>query len=1120
MHSRFINIFILLLLLIIGNNNKTATANEDYRYALALMQERKEYRTAISKFRKYIKENPAEADTPKAIFYMASCLAKTGKDTSAGNSYEQLIKLYPNTDRELLLQATAYGADAYFRAENYNKAIDLYSIILSRYPESTECETALYWSAEAYNRLLQKNKENKELYTKAITSYQKLENKFPQSRFLQDAKLSAGLLAFSFKKYTEAIPFFSAYLKNASLLIPEKKELALYHLGESLYWEKDYQQAEQYFKKIISEYPSGKYLAESYSGLGWCAYSLNDQPAAAKNFSQAAQKHHNSKQAINEHFNAAVAFTQAGIAGKAENEYRNIIHNSPNSKSQISLLKLGTLLKKHPDKHKQEEAEILFRQAYNYTADNIDETITIEAGILLAEILVKKYKYIDAENIYHNIANNYPDSKYISFALYQLALTQAELKKYKKASLNIKKLLKNYPESSFRLQAAYAIADYQNKLGQTEKSRIAYQWLSTKGIDWAKKYCNANKTENPDTYLKEAKNIAAASLLHLAESLYTQENNQQAIEKAKNYFTDYVNRFPENPRTAAALLRLGELTEKSNPDIAEKYFQNTINTINNLNKDQIDTELANVFLHAQYRLCINLLFQAQNEIDTTRKNQLFTQTLNNINNFILNYKNDSQAEKLLPQILFYKAEAENYFNNTDTACENYLASYNADKNSSTADSALFSCAMIEHKKGEMQKAGKKLAIILRDYPKSQYIDNALYILAIYKRSTKDYNQGIKYLNELTDSFPTSELYQKSQLEKAKIYIAQKNYLNAEELLNNLLEISIDKDNIIVNSLYNLALIYSYKLENDKLPAVQKKNLKNNLQNKLITIATDYPAYTNINIVKIQLAEYYYKEKKYQKAINWYNNSLNDNNKFQDKVHYRLAWCYLKLSAQDKQFTKKALKEFFIICNDYSQSPLYAECAIRAAKIMRENNDYNKALDLYNNALKENLSEPFAMNALYGKSLTLLYLNKYNSAYNNFKKYIQKYPESPLFHEANWGVGQAALMLGADADAADYFNIAKANGYNGKVAAQARYGLGLIALNNNNYKEARDEFRKVDVFHKQWQNIAAAALLKAAEASHKLGEEETAINDLKRIIKLYSSTSSAKTAEEMLLAEVK
>ncbi len=1110
-----IPLFIIILLIYLTSSGRYARADEDYKYALALMQERREYKNAADKFAEYIQDNPDSAQAPRALFYMASCLAHLGKDSSAGNAYERILKLYPASDNKLLLEACAYGADAYFRAELFKKASELYSNLIDKFPESPQAESSLYWLAESLNHLAMsaQRRPDDPTYQRAIRSYLKLHTAYPTSRFLPDALTSAGILAYNFKDYENSSYFFSLYDELDIELDPQKQELITYHNAESLYWLKNYEQAKKKFESVITNYPQGHYLAQSYAGIGWCNYALKNIEAAAQAFSKAAELYTDPVTALSTSFDAGAAYEEIGATEKAINEYKKVVAAVTHPQKQAALIRLSILQKGEL----APELSALLSQTFNTQSDNDNTPQTLEAGILLAENELDKQEYHKARTILTRIIEIAPDSDYAPFAIYQLALAESKLGRYKEASAAIKRLLKNYPETPLRLQAAYAIADYQKLLGDTEKSNIAYKWLAEESENWAKKYLAEHQVDDAEKFTRDARDIAAASLLRLAETLFKESNNPEAQNQAKDYFSLYITRYPDNSRLGAALLRLGELTEQENPEIAHNYFKNAANAAERAIATDPDTaEISRIRMHAAYRLCLNNFLLAQQARDIPGEHQTKLKAiLKSIDQFSTDYATDPSAAELLSQLKYYKSEAEYALGDIAAARNGYEESYQLHKDSTIADAALFSSAWIDQQQGNIPAAIQKLKKLIVEYKNSPYAAKALYILAIHSRKQHELEVAENYLIQLLNNFPESEFTLKAHIEQANLLNLKQANTQAIALLQKLHQEAAGTSEY-PDILYTLARIYWSQSEED---TTQQTELYPKITALLSELLKTYPDYKNNTLARFRLGEIEFNRSEYTRALNWYREILQQPAEpLADKAHYRLAWCYLKLASEKQINMQKALNEFLAIYEQYPESEIYAESALRAGKILQHNHEYAQALELFSTAEKKTTDQDIMVNARYARGTVQLELGEYSSALHIFTELLTDYPASPLTHEANWGAGQASLLLGATRDAADYFNAAKADNYSGQAAAKARFGLGMIAMEENNFKGAREEFRKIDVFLPHCKEVAAEALLKAAEASRQLGEIEPAVNDLKRIISDYADTASAQIAEEELLAE--
>lgn len=109
---------------------------------------------------------------------------------------------------------------------------------------------------------------------------------------------------------------------------------ALYLLGNSYYYGKDYDQALQYFQEFVSRYPKADplLLSGAYSGIGDCHVQKKEYGQAAESYLQAASKIKDDLLIPSLLLSTAQAYSYANQQDKAKELYERIITKYPNSK--------------------------------------------------------------------------------------------------------------------------------------------------------------------------------------------------------------------------------------------------------------------------------------------------------------------------------------------------------------------------------------------------------------------------------------------------------------------------------------------------------------------------------------------------------------------------------------------------------------------------------------------------------------------------------------------------------------------------------------------------------------------------------------------------------------------
>lgn len=1144
---------------------------EDYRYALALMSERGEHQLAGEIFERFVRANPGHELAPRAVFYLAGCYSRQQQDASAGDAYRRMLVSYPAAPEELRTQALAYGGDAYFRAGAYEKAAQMYAQLLEKYPQNPLAETCLYWQAESYAQLAQALPQKRgELYNQAVEGFTRFFADWPESKMRAEALYSAGLSAYDARDYQRA----REYLERLAREFPQDPRLqeALYHAADSCYWLEDYAAATAGFTRLIGMFADGRFVSEARAGLGWCAYAREDYAQAAREFSEAARLCKDGQKALESSFDAGVAYEMAGDSEAARSEFGKVAASAGHRRQLKALVRLGAISRAQARDLPERRAELLAQArrelegAYALLDAGSEAELAASAAVLLGECCYDLGDYTAAAEAFSAAAVRWPQERYSPFALYQLALSLAQQKDYQKAAEAIRTLLLEYPQSELRLQAAYAMADFQQALGQVERSRLAYKWLAEEGADWARE--NTADPQAREKMLAQARALAARALLRLGESHYARAATEEIEQSlAAEYFRRLCAEHPQSPHIPAALLRLGEIAEKGGDFTgACGHYERALAVAESADRELSAPEaaelaqLAQVRLYAEYRRAVVRVLLAQRAQGDERRQGLEV-ALELVQGFIRARGGDGEnARALLERIRYYRAEVLYALGRKDEAVEDYRACYQAQREGELADAALFGLGWSLHDCGQAPAGRLAFEELIERFPHSEYLPEARLLLAAQKRAEGQAQEAVEQARLILEVAKFSAFHARALIEKcAALGELGRHEEAARELEEQISGGSGGAD--MPKLLYALSWTYwaqaeprlkqAAELEKEyqallagaqlqSLPGEKRsqaeaarerwrrelaaaREQEDKMARVLERVLRDYPDFPALAEVNLRLGEVAYDRGEYPKALERYRQVLQgDGAALADKARYRIAWCNLRLSreggAQEPaQMRREALLAFMQVCNDSPQSPLAAECAWRAAEIMREDGEFARALNLYEKAMAAQTAE-IARGAEYGRALCLLEMQEYSRALNAFKDYLRGNAGGVLTHEANWGAGFAALNLGANIEAQEFFTAARAGDYGGEAAAKARYGLGLIALEQQDYRAAREEFRKVDVFHSQWQEVAALSLIKAAEASRQMGEHAAAARDLQRIISHYSGSPHAAQARAMLGAE--
>jgi outer membrane protein assembly factor BamD len=168
------------------------------------------YLLAASEYERYISLYPQGQNRQDVQFKEAYCYYQLSPRYKLDQSYTRRAiekfrlfnSRYPNSDkvdessqyitemRSKLAKKLYYSADLYMRTDQYEAAIVYYDLTIDNYPETTWAQRSLVDEIQAYNTYAGRSVQNKqqERYQKAVDSYEKFVQLFPNGEYRQQAE--------------------------------------------------------------------------------------------------------------------------------------------------------------------------------------------------------------------------------------------------------------------------------------------------------------------------------------------------------------------------------------------------------------------------------------------------------------------------------------------------------------------------------------------------------------------------------------------------------------------------------------------------------------------------------------------------------------------------------------------------------------------------------------------------------------------------------------------------------------------------------------------------------------------------------------------------------------------
>ncbi len=282
----------------------------------------------------------------------------------------------------------------------------------------------------------------------------------------------------------------------------------------------------------------------------------------------------------------------------------------------------------------------------------------------------------------------------------------------------------------------------------------------------------------------------------------------------------------------------------------------------------------------------------------------------------------------------------------------------------------------------------------------------------------NYKGAKKYFQKVVNALPDSTLFPKALFLYGESLFHLKDYSLASQQYSRL-AYNFSKDSLAafaqlkIDECYRSQFRQALKLFRDE----DYLDARNEL--KVIILSSRSPV---IDSARFFYAETFYQTKEYILAISEYERLIKfySRSPLVDDSQFKMAMSYYKLSPKyslDQDYTYKAQTEFQRFLDEFPQSDLrpeveknFLECRSKLAKkeyktgdLYRKMGEYEAAIISYQKLLSTFYDTPFAPEALYWKAVCLRQLDQLRDAKEDFTRFIEKYPNHSLYHQAKKGL---------------------------------------------------------------------------------------------------------------------
>lgn len=602
------------------------------------------YSVAADLFNNFISNFTRSPAIFEARLYMAQCFFRDNKFIAARDILNNLEKTYVPfaiEDRFLFL-----SAQIYLRANDFREASKYFRKLIDKHPDSVlsvDSKMQLGWA------LFQDGK-----YQEAEKVYDSLTMSEDLS-IQEEALFKRGEALFFAKDYVKSLESYDVFLK----LFPNFDTLArvYFYMAEANFYLEDFQNAtEYYYKALKSAEDDDSIKVVSLEGIGWSYLKQNKLSQAEEAFLKIEKLQNSDFNRENFLFGMANLYYQLSKFDKSVVYYEELINKYPHTELLLDVLfgkaqcltNIGRfneaislydrVIERTEDGDSPKSKDLLYRSYYNLgyiyftekrlqdaldslekvTYRTTDEELKRSAFIYSADIYQELEEFDRAIEIYSKILNDYLDSPYNDYALYQLGISQFKTGDTEKAISTFKNFNENFNNSEFIDDVNYYLGyayfnkdDFVSACRQLEKFLEAFydsvytdRAIYLLATSFYNRKMFQESIDNLEKILKNFKNDK--SLTEKAEyaiiyALYEQGKETEAIKKIKQF----IDKYPDSQLRRHLIFWLGQY-----------YYNNSLYELSRRNFNVLiadypkDEKLVG---DAQYE--VGLSYLAENKID-------------------------------------------------------------------------------------------------------------------------------------------------------------------------------------------------------------------------------------------------------------------------------------------------------------------------------------------------------------------------------------------------------------------------------------------------------------------------------------------------------------------------
>jgi TolA-binding protein len=230
----------------------------------------------------------------------------------------------------------------------------------------------------------------------------------------------------------------------------------------------------------------------------------------------------------------------------------------------------------------------------------------------------------------------------------------------------------------------------------------------------------------------------------------------------------------------------------------------------------------------------------------------------------------------------------------------------------------------------------------------------------------------------------------------------------------------------------------------------------------------------------------------------------------EQAAYQIGVCHYQLEDHE---TAAGLLERFL--DSYPQSERLPSASLLCGEALFNIGRHERAVERLEPVLERHQDHEAYGPSLLRAGECLAVLQEFDRSEALFARYLERFPESPLWYQATFGVGWARDNRGEPDRAIEAYRKVT-DRHQGPTAARAQFQIGECLFAQKQYQEAARELLKVDILY-AYPKWSAAAIYEAARCFEELSNPVDARRHFQQVLDEYADTQWAVLATQRLVS---